>query len=191
MALFKSYHGLEAELEKVAIQNGNIYYVTDEGKERAFVDIDDRRIELGSAWAQKLRKFDANGEVYNEIELDEIQLRSDIASIKQGGTGGATEEEARENLNVFSKEEIATVSYPVTLIVENWVAAEDVFTYNYENTAITCGTNGEVSPIIAGVSNIAEYSYITAAEATPEVGIVFTCSKQPTSNIEIIVVDVK
>lgn len=122
-----------------------------------------------------------------------------ILSIVHGGTGGASVERARQNLEVYSKTEIdmvvskaTTTAYTVTLSTGNWVQENDLYKYDYSNSFLTCGTNGTTPPLIAPTgTNIDEYSLIESAEATPNSGIVFTTSIQPTADIDIVVIDMK
>lgn len=78
-----------------------------------------------------------------------------------------------------------TISYSVTLTPANWTAKGSNFVYNYSNTSL----RAFVCPIITCTSNTNEYGYINDAEATGGSGIVFTATKKPTANIELIIID--
>ena len=78
-----------------------------------------------------------------------------------------------------------TISYSATLTPANWTANGSNFVYNYSNTSL----RAFVCPIITCTSNINEYGYINDAEATSGSGIIFTATKKPTANIELIIID--
>ena len=78
-----------------------------------------------------------------------------------------------------------TISYSATLIPANWTANGSNFVYNYSNTSL----RAFVCPIITCTSNTNEYGYINDAEATSGSGIIFTATKKPTANIELIIID--
>lgn len=78
-----------------------------------------------------------------------------------------------------------TISYSATLTPANWTANGSNFVYNYSNTSL----RAFVCPIITCTSNTNEYGYINDAEATSGSGIVFTATKKPTANIELIIID--
>lgn len=78
-----------------------------------------------------------------------------------------------------------TISYSATLTPANWTAKGSNFVYNYSNTSL----RAFVCPIITCTSNTNEYGYIDDAEATGGSGIVFTATKKPTANIELIIID--
>lgn len=123
-----------------------------------------------------------------------------VLPIALGGTGGATAAEARTNLDVYNKAETdavaakgTTEAYVTTLFANSWVEDGDKYKYVYSNTALMCGKNGNVPPIIACTDNFDEYSQldILNSMATPNVGIEFYSETQPTNDIPIIIVDVK
>ena len=120
-----------------------------------------------------------------------------VAPVEVGGTGANTADGARTNLDVFSKQEVNTridevtsKTYTTTLFATGWTASGAEFIYNYANTSIKCGKNGDVHPIITYTSNRDEYSKITSAEATVGVGIVFTSPTKPESDIGVSIIDV-
>lgn len=78
-----------------------------------------------------------------------------------------------------------TISYSATLTPTNWTANGSNFVYNYSNTSL----RAFVCPIITCISNTNEYGYINDAEATSGSGIIFTATKKPTANIELIIID--
>ena len=78
-----------------------------------------------------------------------------------------------------------TISYSATLTPANWIANGSNFVYNYSNTSL----RAFVCPIITCTSNINEYGYINDAEATSGSGIIFTATKKPAANIELIIID--
>lgn len=78
-----------------------------------------------------------------------------------------------------------TISYSATLAPANWTANGSNFVYNYSNTSL----RAFVCPIITCISNTNEYGYINDAEATSGSGIIFTATKKPTANIELIIID--
>ena len=78
-----------------------------------------------------------------------------------------------------------TISYSATLTPANWTANGSNFIYNYSNTSL----RAFVCPIITCTSNTNEYGYINDAEATSGSGIIFTATKKPTANIELIIID--
>lgn len=80
-----------------------------------------------------------------------------------------------------------TISYSATLTPANWTANGSNFIYNYSNTSL----RAFVCPIITCTSNTNEYGYINDAEATSGSGIIFTATKKPTANIELIIIDMR
>ena len=120
-----------------------------------------------------------------------------VLPVAQGGTGAATDILARANLNVYSKAEVDTLAaqssskaYNTTLAADAWVENEEIFTYTYGNTALRCGVNGDVPPIIAPIVNKEEYIKIDRAIATQGEGIVFEIAEKPEQDIEIVIVDI-
>lgn len=118
--------------------------------------------------------------------------------ISLGGTGGTSESEARQNLDVYSKTEVdtrienaTTVADAITIMSDAWTSQDGKFIYNYTNTNLKCGKNGDVPPIITYTSNLEEYSKIESAVATAGKGVVFTIPTQPKEAIGIIIVDVR
>lgn len=121
-----------------------------------------------------------------------------VAPISVGGTGANNAGAARSNLDVYSKGETDTaingaksLAYTATLSASGWTASGDNYIYNYSNSALTCGSTGDVPPIVTYTSNLDEYSQIDSAEATAGSGIVFTTATKPENDIGIIIIDVK
>lgn len=258
MALFKIFRGNEAKLQSVPYHDGYAYF-TEDGQ-HLYIDVGNNegdRLQVNAYAAEVL----SNG--VTEIDVDDIFLKTMVASVAQGGTGknsltpnallvgngtepvkmialdegsipvanntngiqglkgvgaifattegipefgvlpisaggtGAnTVTAARQNLDVYSKtesdtsiNEITRKSYSTTLFTNQWVEANNVFTYTYSNAEITCGKSGDIPPIITYTSNRDEYSKIESAEATPGVGVVFTSQTKPTNDIGIIIID--
>lgn len=119
--------------------------------------------------------------------------------IAQGGTAATTAAAARTNLSVYSQTEtdnkvtkITPKQYTYTLASSSWSGSSAPYTYTYTNTAITCGSDGTISPHIAPVdgTNLTEYYKITSATATAGTGIVFTAAeKKPSADISVIIQD--
>ena len=83
-----------------------------------------------------------------------------------------------------------SVQHTATLAAASWSGESAPYTYTLSLTALKCGSDGSVSPIISPTSNVEEYSYITSATATAGTGITFSASTKPASAIGIIIVDV-
>lgn len=121
-----------------------------------------------------------------------------ILGLINGGTGGATAETARSNLDIYSKSEtdteidsVTTTTYTATLATTGWVSNGDKFQYEYQNTALTCGKTGNVPPLITYTSNFDEYNTLESAEATPGTGILFIASAKPKNAIDLLIIDNK
>lgn len=116
--------------------------------------------------------------------------------ISLGGTNATSAAQARQNLDVYNKQEVddkvntaTTKAYTTTLTVGGWLSQDSKFVYNYTNSDLKCGAAGDVPPTITYTSNLEEYSKIEKAEATRGTGIVFTIAEKPSENIGIIIVD--
>lgn len=83
-----------------------------------------------------------------------------------------------------------SAQYTATLAAAGWSGSSAPYTYTLSLTALKCGSDGSVSPVIYPTSNISDYSLITSAVATAGTGIVFSASAKPSSAINIIIVDV-
>lgn len=120
-----------------------------------------------------------------------------------GGTGATDVEGARENLEVYSKDETytkketdakakssAAARYTVTIPVAGWQGSGP-YTYTYANTKLTCGLEQNVPPFIApeDETSTEEYSKIDKAMATAGVGITFTAENKPAEALTLIIID--
>lgn len=196
MALFKPFYGSEEELDQVLYHEGYAYFTVADTK-CLFVDVNGERHKINAEFAEKLRYLGADGN-YVEIDVEDLLLSSDIIPIASGGTGADNVEDARNNLEVYSKTEVdnkmseaSATSYTATLLSSGWVNNNGVYEYTYTNANLQCGADGTVPPIISFLSNQEEYSKISSAEATAGTGIVFQCAEAPTANIGIVIIDVK
>lgn len=196
MALFKPFYGSEEELNQVLYHEGYAYFTVADTK-CLFVDVNGKRHKINAEFAEKLRYLGADGN-YIEIDVEDLLLSSDIIPIASGGTGASDAAGARANLEVYSKTEVdnkvsnvSTTSYTATLLSSGWVNNNGVYEYTYTNSNLKCGEDGTVPPIISFLSNQEEYSKISSAEATAGTGIVFQCTEAPTSNIGIVIIDVR
>lgn len=125
----------------------------------------------------------------------------DTLPISLGGTGGITAATARQNLEVYSKEdvddkiaEVTTKAYTFTLYPAGWVTSGNTATYELNVPNLTCGKDGSVPPIITYTSNKGEYSNIDNADAnvtTKKITFTVSANNKPTADIGIMVVDVK
>lgn len=192
MALFQIFRGSENELLQVPRHNGYAYFCEDTGN--FFIDIgngDNDRVPINAFAAQILR------EGTTEVEIDDIFLKSMVASIQQGGTGASDAASARTNLEVYSKTEVedqaTTKAFTATLTVGGWVQAAEGFTYTWSNTDLKCGKSGDVPPIITYTSNLTDYSKINSDNtvATAGQGIVFQANSIPLADIGLIIIDVR
>lgn len=191
MALFKIYKGNENELQKISYHEGYAYFCED--TRNFWIDSSGSRLQVNAYAASVLK----NGAT--EIDIDDIMLKNMVASIAQGGTGASTAEEARTNLDVYSKEEVdnnaTSVSYKTTLFQDAWTQEESTgkYIYKYANTNLRCGKDGDIPPIITYTSNKTDYSNISSDDtlATPGDGILFKTSTLPSADIGLIIIDVK
>ena len=118
--------------------------------------------------------------------------------IKYGGTGAVSIEDARTNLQVYSKTEVDQLSGTATselieksLMADKWEGSDDAgYTQTISIPALRCGKNGNIPPIITFKTNKEEYSKIEKADATPKIGIAFTIKEKPQDNIELLIIDV-
>ena len=196
MANFKSFSGTEDQLKQVSYHEGYIYFTTD--KNLLYVDMGGSRFTIGGSYAQKLRKYAEDGQIEIEIDPSEILKNTDIIDIAHGGTGAETAESARQNLEVYSKSEVddliktsSSVIFTATLSPSGWIDETEKFTYNYPNSSLTCGSDGNIPPMITSISNKSEYSKIIKATATPKTGIIFEAKNKPTKDIMISITDIK
>ena len=82
-----------------------------------------------------------------------------------------------------------TVQYSATLSASGWVQSGSTYTYTLALPALTCGSDGTISPIISWTSNKTDYAKIDEANATSGVGITFTASSKPDGAIGILIQD--
>lgn len=118
--------------------------------------------------------------------------------ISAGGTGATNAANARTSLDVYSKTETdtqvsgaTTVAYTTTIPASGWILNGDMYTYTYSNTSLTCGSAGNVAPLVTYTSNLEEYSKIDHADATAGTGIIFYTEEKPENDIGLIVIDLK
>lgn len=205
MALFKPFSGTSADLNQVSQLNaGYVYLTTDDQKLHADVEVENgvERLTINAGSADFADA--ANGLVVTNAETgaeiiytadDFIKKssgsESDVIPIAQGGTNATTAEEARNNLGVYSKNEInnniSSKSFNVTLTVGGW----SDLTYALSLPDLKCGSDGTVNPIIACINNKKDCSNIISAAAEPGVGITFTTRTLPTDNIDLIIIDIR
>lgn len=122
-----------------------------------------------------------------------------LLPIAAGGTNASNVVDARTNLDVYSKTETdnkvsdaVSKAYNVTLLASGWTAdANGGYIYDYSNTDLACGREGNVPPVITYTSNFEEYSKIQNAEATAGEGIIFTSLEKPTYDIGLTIIDIK
>lgn len=122
--------------------------------------------------------------------------------IELGGTNAADAEQARNNLEIYSKEEtdtavnkVASFSYARTLTLNGWKQSGNDYVQSVQIPELRCGKNGNVPPLVTWNGDEDTYdSYCTilGGEATPGSGIQFKVSgdNMPDSNIEIIIIDI-
>lgn len=82
-----------------------------------------------------------------------------------------------------------TVQYTATLSASGWTQNGSTYTYTLSLPALTCGSDGSVSPILSWTSNKTDYAKIDEANATAGVGITFTASSKPDGAIGILIQD--
>lgn len=104
----------------------------------------------------------------------------------------------RNQIDVYNKTEVqdlvngaTTTVYSENIAAASWQASGSEFIYEYRNSALKCGADGNVPPIISPTSNVDEYSNITSAEANAGVGITFHIGARPSGSIGILIVDNK
>lgn len=124
-----------------------------------------------------------------------------VAPIAVGGTGASDASAARQNLDVYSKDEVdgliptdvggtSFATYTATLHPNNWISqGSGNYQFRYSNSSLKCGENGDIPPIIYCTDNEDEYNNISDAEATVGVGITFLTQGQPSASISITIID--
>lgn len=205
MALFKIFKGYEHELNAVPLHEGYAYFCTDTGN--MFIDISEEpggRVPINAYAAEVLR----DGE--DVIEIDDILLKDaeNGVPIELGGTGAISAEQARANLELYSKTEVenkvkdsTSVAYGVTLIASGW---EEDLSYTVYINDLQCGAAGDVPPIVTCIENLDDYAKLIEIETIAEPAvkdaegnivtngyIIFKAKKLPKADIRLIVVDMK
>lgn len=191
MGLFKIKHGkgtpksYEEGTGYLNDKNGqlNICIGKDDQNEDIVVEVASSKIITTSG------VIDGNKLLTDDSEID----------IEHGGTGANTAEEARRNLDIYSKDEIndsfkgtLSVSYTVTLQANGWIQQNDsTYHYIYENSELVCGKNNDIPPIISWISNYEDYNKIETADAKSGIGITFISNVKITKDIDIVIIDVK
>lgn len=120
-----------------------------------------------------------------------------ILPLSAGGTGAKTAEDARFNLDVYSKSEVdaktaggVSTCYAVSVKSTDWALSDNYYVYNYNNTNLKCGSSGKIPPIIRCRTGQESYNKINEAVATAGSGIQFKSSGAITENILIDIIDV-
>ena len=120
-----------------------------------------------------------------------------ILPLSAGGTGAKTAEDARSNLDVYSKSEVdaktaggVSTCYAVSVKSTDWALSDNYYVYNYNNTNLKCGSSGKIPPIIRCRTGQESYNKINEAVATAGSGIQFKSSGAITENILIDIIDV-
>lgn len=118
----------------------------------------------------------------------------DILPLTAGGTGGNDAESARDNLEVYSKNDVdknaTTKAWEYTLTVAGWTAdPAGGYVQEYSNALLQCGAAHNVPPEITFKTNRDEYNKIESAMAESGVGIKFYIKEVPAKDIDIIIID--
>ncbi len=91
MALFKIFRGAENELNSISMHEGYAYFCKDTGN--MFIDISNNagdRVQVNAYAAKELIKYNSDGTIAKEIDIDDLFLKDMIAEVKNGGTGANT-----------------------------------------------------------------------------------------------------
>ena len=173
MALFKISKGNEANLPKNAIE-GHAYFTIDENN--FYIDVETADVAV---MGESRKQVNANLAVYAEA----------AAMIQDGEIEISAEQIAQLMQDV---EDATSVAYNKTLAASAWSeASEGIFTCAISLPELTCGSLGDIPPIIFYRSNREEYSLITEAAADAGTGITFFVSEKPVADIDIVIIDVK
>ena len=166
MALFQIFKGDEEDLMHKKLHEGYAYFCEDTGK--LFIDI-------------------SNGIDGTETDLYRIPLNSKAAN---GLFVDDSFVEAESFATLEDVSDATSQAFVAILAANGWQGNEAPFTYNYINSDLKCGINGNIPPIISCTSNNEEYSKIDSAIATPGSGIVFSAEIKPEENITITITDI-
>ena len=173
MALFKISKGNEANLPKNAIE-GHAYFTIDENN--FYIDVETADVAV---MGESRKQVNANLAVYAEA----------AAMIQDGEIEISAEQIAQLMQDI---EDATSVAYNKTLAASAWTeAGEGIFTCVISLPELTCGSLGDIPPIISYRSNREEYSLITEAVADAGTGITFFASEKPAADIDIVIIDVK
>ena len=163
-----------------------------------FVTIDDNiNVAHGGTGATTLT---ANavliGNGTSTIKMVTIPAGQFVVGDATNGIAGKNAADTRSALDVYSKSEVdskvsgaTTIAYTTTLTATGWSGSGSSYTQTWLQSALKCGKNGNVPPIVSYTSNQAEYSKIDRAEATAGQGITFYSSVKPSANIGLVIVD--
>lgn len=183
MALFRLFHGEEKDLNtQIPITEGRNYFLVDNGK--MYIDTANERICLNAEEADVANALKSGEDM---ITANQLVKNNDTISIAQGGTGAKTVAAAREGLQIDRA--IATV---ITLVVGNWVASGNKFTQEVALTTLTCGSAGNVPPVISAANGttMSNFAVLESVDADVEnKKLVFIAKSQPISDIGVIITD--
>lgn len=183
MALFKLFHGEEKDLNtQVPITEGRNYFLVDNGK--MYVDTANERICLNAEEADAAAAL-KDGE--NMVTVNQLVKTDDTISIAQGGTGAKTVTAAREGLQIDRA--VATV---ITLVVDNWIAQDTKFTQEIALSTLTCGSAGNVPPVISAANGTAmnDFAVLESVDADVEnKKLIFIAKSKPTVDIGVVITD--
>lgn len=183
MALFKLFHGEEKDLNtQVPITEGRNYFLVDNGK--MYVDTANERICLNAEEADAAAAL-KDGE--NMVTVNQLVKTDDTISIAQGGTGAKTVADARVGLQIDRA--VATV---ITLVVDNWVKSDIKFTQEVALSTLTCGSAGNVPPVIsvANGTTMSNFAVLESADADVEnKKLIFTAKSKPIVDIGVVITD--
>lgn len=164
MALFKVFRGPKEEFSedfsKVPFHDGYAYFVNDTGL--FYIDY------VSNTGSQIRRCLNAgtasqldNGE--EVLDVDDINDMIDKAT---------------------------TTTYNISIAKNAWtINSSGGYKYTYTNTALKCGKNGQVPPIVTCRNNQSDYDKITSGDATAGNGITFYISQMPSAAIDLTIID--
>lgn len=183
MALFKQFHGTEAELNtQVPIVEGRNYFMTNSGK--MFIDTSKERICLNAEEADvaiALKKGD------EELTAEKIITKDDTVGVANGGTGATTVKDARMGLQIDRA--VATV---VTLNAADWTESEGKYQQVVNMSGLTCGAGGNVPPVISPAADTLNSDFAMLDSVNADVDnktLTIVARKQPSRDISIVITD--